>query len=230
MATMAKRPDPSTDRSDHRRPGRRLRRGGDRRRQHARPVPRPRRRSPRSTPTSRSTTRSTSCCTTRSRSRSPTTTRSASWSRTPGAPGRRLHLELPPRTDRQRPPHRASHGYLSKALPARDLVAALEAVHAGETVVSDPPHGSAPPAAGLAGTRRRPDRPGSGDPGADHPGQEQRRGGAADLPQPEHGQVLHPRRSTARSASTAAPRPCCGASDNGFTPDHHRIDHWRGGP
>ena len=32
-----------------------------------------------------------------------------------------------------------AHGYLSKALPARELVAALEAVHAGELVVSDPP-------------------------------------------------------------------------------------------
>ncbi len=31
------------------------------------------------------------------------------------------------------------HGYLSKALPARDLVASLERVHAGERVVSDPP-------------------------------------------------------------------------------------------
>ena len=31
------------------------------------------------------------------------------------------------------------HGYLSKALPARDLVAALEAVHAGEFVVSEVP-------------------------------------------------------------------------------------------
>src|SRR5829696_9351654 len=31
------------------------------------------------------------------------------------------------------------HGYLSKALPARDLVAALEAIHAGEMVISDPP-------------------------------------------------------------------------------------------
>lgn len=30
-------------------------------------------------------------------------------------------------------------GYLSKALPARDLVAAIEAVHAGEVVISDPP-------------------------------------------------------------------------------------------
>ena len=31
------------------------------------------------------------------------------------------------------------HGYLSKALPARDLVTSLERVHAGETVVSEPP-------------------------------------------------------------------------------------------
>ena len=31
------------------------------------------------------------------------------------------------------------HGYLSKALPARELIAALEAVHAGEVVISDPP-------------------------------------------------------------------------------------------
>jgi DNA-binding NarL/FixJ family response regulator len=32
-----------------------------------------------------------------------------------------------------------AHGYLSKTLPARELVAALEAVHAGELVISDPP-------------------------------------------------------------------------------------------
>src|SRR4029434_10015366 len=31
------------------------------------------------------------------------------------------------------------HGYLSKALPARDLVAALEAIHAGTIVISNPP-------------------------------------------------------------------------------------------
>ncbi len=34
---------------------------------------------------------------------------------------------------------RGAHGYLSKTLTARDLVDALEAVHAGEVVVSDPP-------------------------------------------------------------------------------------------
>jgi DNA-binding NarL/FixJ family response regulator len=39
-------------------------------------------------------------------------------------------------------------GYLSKALPARDLVAALEAVHAGEVVISDPPR-RAPSTSGL---------------------------------------------------------------------------------
>jgi DNA-binding NarL/FixJ family response regulator len=40
------------------------------------------------------------------------------------------------------------HGYLSKALPARELVASLERVHAGEVVVSDPP-GRARSATGL---------------------------------------------------------------------------------
>jgi DNA-binding NarL/FixJ family response regulator len=34
-------------------------------------------------------------------------------------------------------------GYLSKALPARELVAALEAIHAGDIVISDPPFGHA---------------------------------------------------------------------------------------
>jgi DNA-binding NarL/FixJ family response regulator len=32
-----------------------------------------------------------------------------------------------------------AHGYISKTLPARELVAALEAVHAGATVISDVP-------------------------------------------------------------------------------------------
>jgi DNA-binding NarL/FixJ family response regulator len=40
------------------------------------------------------------------------------------------------------------HGYLSKALPARELVASLERVAAGENVVSDPP-GRARSATGL---------------------------------------------------------------------------------
>ena len=60
---------------------------------------------------------------------------------------------------------RGVHGYLSKALPARDFVAALEAIHA--------------------------DRPGVRDLGPDYSGQEQCRGGSAHLPQPEHREVLH---------------------------------------
>jgi DNA-binding NarL/FixJ family response regulator len=40
------------------------------------------------------------------------------------------------------------HGYLSKAMPARDLVTSLERIHAGEVVVSDPP-GRARSATGL---------------------------------------------------------------------------------
>ena len=48
------------------------------------------------------------------------------------------------------------HGYLSKAMPARELIAALESVHAGEVVVSDPP-GRAGGVNGLdwPGRRRR---------------------------------------------------------------------------
>ncbi|CAA9325064.1 MAG: Response regulator, partial [uncultured Friedmanniella sp.] len=46
----------------------------------------------------------------------------------------------------------------------------------------------------LAGPDRGPHRPRGRDPRADHPGQEQRRGRRPDLPQPEHGEVLHPHR------------------------------------
>ena len=84
-------------------------------------------------------------CTTRSPSRSPTTTRSACWSPT------RAHAELwstpgtfiP--TSSTAHASKGAHGYLSKTLPARELVAALEAVHAGEVVVSDAPRGPAAP-------------------------------------------------------------------------------------
>ena len=86
-----------------------------------------------------STTTWTSCCTTPSPNPNPTTTRSPSWSTNPRA--RRVvvytwnfHPDLIDSARRQ-----GVHGYLSKTLPARELVAALEAVHAGEIVVSDPP-------------------------------------------------------------------------------------------
>ena len=84
-------------------------------------------------------------------------------------------------------------GYLSKALTARELVGALEAVHAGEVVVSDVAHaGTHVRQPGLARPAGGPHRSRGGDPGADHAGQEQRRDRRADLPQPQHHQVLHP--------------------------------------
>ena len=84
--------------------------------------------------------------TTRSRNRNPTTTRSASWWPT-RAPTESWCTRgtFTPTSSPARKAHGA-HGYLSKTLPARELVAALEAVHAGELVVSEPP---------TAGAQRR---------------------------------------------------------------------------
>jgi DNA-binding NarL/FixJ family response regulator len=85
------------------------------------------------------------------------------------------------------------HGYLSKALPARDLVSALEAIHAGDIVISDPPF-RARSSGGLNWPGRSEgltDRE-SENLGADHPRQEQRRGRNAHPPQPQHREVLHP--------------------------------------
>jgi DNA-binding NarL/FixJ family response regulator len=121
-------------------------------------------------------------------------------------------------------------GYLSKALPARDLVAALEAVHAGEVVVSDPPR-----------------RLGSSS-GLDWPG---RREGLTDR-EAEILALITQGKSNAEVAAHTYLSPNTVKSyirtiyrkigvgsrtqavlwgvNNGFTPDHHRIDHWKGGP
>ena len=125
---------------------------------------------------------------------------------------------------------RGAHGYLSKTLPARDLVAALEAVHAGETVISDPP------------SRARPSV------GYDWPG---RREGLTDR-EAEILALITQGKSNADVAALTFLSPNTIKSyirtiyrkidvasrtqavlwgvKHGFTPDHHRIDHWRGGP
>ena len=120
------------------------------------------------------------------------------------------------------------HGYLSKTLPARDLVAALEAVHAGDTVVSDP-HTRAKRAPGL-----------------DWPG---RREGLTDREaeilalitqgksNAEVASLTYLSRNTIKSYIRTIYRKINVASrtqavlwgvNNGFTPDHRRIEHWRG--
>src|SRR4051794_18362763 len=121
-------------------------------------------------------------------------------------------------------------GYLSKTLPARDLVQALEAVHAGEVVISDPPQ------------QKR------GSSGLDWPG---RREGLSDREaeilalitqgksNAEIAALTYLSPNTVKSYIRTVYRKIDVASRtqavlwgvrNGFTPDHHRIDHWRGGP
>ncbi len=123
-----------------------------------------------------------------------------------------------------------ARGYLSKALPARDLVAALEAVAAGEVVVSSPP-GRVVSAPGL-----------------DWPG---RREGITDreseilalitqgLSNAEVAARTYLSPNTVKSyirsiyrkiGATSRTQAVLWGVANGFSPDHHRIDHWLGGP
>lgn len=125
---------------------------------------------------------------------------------------------------------RGADGYLSKALPARDLVEALERVHAGEMVVSPPPG------------RARPNR------GLDWPGQSE---GLTEreseilalitqgLDNAEVAACAFLAPSTVKSYIRTLYRKINVSSrtqavlwgvDHGFSPDHRRIDHWRGGP
>lgn len=121
-------------------------------------------------------------------------------------------------------------GYLSKTLPARDLVSAIEAVHAGETVISE--------------LSRRGDLAH----GLDWPGREE---GITDR-ESEILALITQGKSNAEVAALTYLSPNTVKSyirniyrkirvssrtqavlwgvRNGFTPDHHRIDHWRGGP
>jgi DNA-binding NarL/FixJ family response regulator len=121
-------------------------------------------------------------------------------------------------------------GYLSKALPARELVAALEAVHAGEVVVSDPPRRTGS-ASGL-------DWPGRGEGLSDREaeilalitqGKSNAEVAATTYLSPNT--VKSYIRSIYRKIDVASrTQAVLWGVRNGFTPDHHRIEHWRGGP
>jgi DNA-binding NarL/FixJ family response regulator len=122
------------------------------------------------------------------------------------------------------------HGYLSKALPARDLVAALEAVHAGEMVVSDPPR-HARSASGL-------NWPGRGVGLTDRESeilalitQGKSNAEVARLTFLSPNTVKSYIRTIYRKIDvTSRTQAVLWGVNNGFSPDHHRIDHWRGGP
>jgi DNA-binding NarL/FixJ family response regulator len=136
-----------------------------------------------------------------------------------------FHPELVENARRQ-----GAHGYLSKTLSARELVGALEAVHAGEMIVSDPP-----PRARSA-------------PGLDWPGREE---GLTDreaeilalitqgMSNAEIADLTFLSPNTVKSYIRTVYRKIGADSRtkavlwgvrHGFTPDHHRTDHWRGNP
>src|SRR5688500_4853870 len=122
------------------------------------------------------------------------------------------------------------HGYLSKALPARELVEALEAIHGGDMVISDPP------------VRAR------SSPGLNWPGRSE---GLTDR-ESEILALITQGKSNAEVAKltylspntvksyirtiyrkievTSSTQAVLWGVRHGFTPDHHRIEHWRGGP
>jgi DNA-binding NarL/FixJ family response regulator len=122
------------------------------------------------------------------------------------------------------------HGYLSKTLTARDLVEALEAVQRGEVVVSEQ-RGRGPSAAGL-------DWPGRLEGITDRESeilalitQGKSNMDVAELTHLSPNTVKSYIRSVYRKigASSRTQAVLWGVA-NGFTPDHHRIDHWLGGP
>jgi DNA-binding NarL/FixJ family response regulator len=123
-----------------------------------------------------------------------------------------------------------AHGYISKTLPARELVAALEAVHAGEKVVSDvPPRARSAP--GL-------DWPGRGEGLSDRESeilalitQGMSNADVARLTYLSPNTVKSYIRTIYRKIGVGSrTQAVLWGVDHGFTPDHHRIEHWRGGP
>jgi two-component system, NarL family, nitrate/nitrite response regulator NarL len=123
-----------------------------------------------------------------------------------------------------------AHGYLSKTLSARELVAALEAVHSGEQVVSEPP-GRARSAPGLEWPGRH---EGLTDREAEILALITQGKSNADVarltflsPNTVKSYIRTIYRKIEVDSRTQA---VLWGVKNGFSPDHHRIDHWRGGP
>jgi DNA-binding NarL/FixJ family response regulator len=125
---------------------------------------------------------------------------------------------------------RGVHGYLSKTLSARDLVAALEAVHAGEIVISDAPR-RARSAVGL-------DWPGRAEGLTDRESeilalitQGKSNAEVAMLTFLSPNTVKSYIRTIYRKIGVASrTQAVLWGVEHGFTPDHNRIEHWRGGP
>lgn len=123
-----------------------------------------------------------------------------------------------------------AHGYLSKTLPARELVAALEAVHAGETVISD-----APPRTRSAVSLDWPGRrEGLSDREAEILAlitQGKSNVDVARLTYLSPNTVKSYIRTVYRKIGVnSRTQAVLWGIQHGFTPDHNRIEHWKGGP
>ena len=121
-------------------------------------------------------------------------------------------------------------GYLSKALPARDLVDALEAIHAGKIVISDPPFR----VRSIGGLNW----PGRSEGLTDRESeilalitQGKSNVEVARLTYLSPNTVKSYIRTIYRKINVASrTQAVLWGVRHGFTPDHHRIEHWRGGP
>jgi DNA-binding NarL/FixJ family response regulator len=125
---------------------------------------------------------------------------------------------------------RGVHGYLSKALPAREFVAALEAIHAGKIVINEPP-ARARSVTGL-------NWPGRTEGLTDRESeilalitQGKNNAEVAELTFLSPNTVKSYIRTIYRKIGVASrTQAVLWGVAHGFTPDHHRIEHWRGGP
>ena len=125
---------------------------------------------------------------------------------------------------------KGASGYLSKTLPARDLVTALQAVHAGQTVIS------------THATHTRPatalDWPGRTEGLTDRESeilalitQGKSNLDIAALTFLSINTIKTYIRTTYRKiGTTSRTQAVLWGIEHGFKPDHRRIDHWRGGP
>src|SRR3954469_128752 len=126
---------------------------------------------------------------------------------------------------------KGASGYLAKTLPARELVAALEAIHDGQTVVAVPSRGPARLPSGL-------DWPGRSEGLSDREAEilaliTQGRSNAdiAATTFLSINSIKSYIRSTYRKIGVdSRTQAVLWGMAHGFQPDHHRIDHWRGGP
>jgi DNA-binding NarL/FixJ family response regulator len=124
---------------------------------------------------------------------------------------------------------KGAHGYLSKTLPAGELVEAMEAVHRGEIVISPPPARAAP------------------DLGLSWPGKAEgltsresevlalitqgKSNAEVALTYLSQNSIKSYIRSTYRKIGVESrTQAVLWGIAHGFQPDHRRIDHWRNGP